>query len=154
MMIATDHLMFGEAAHSQIPTEQEPVWSRKTLIPVTATLTGEYKPSAVPRADDLSWYSLFRCNAAGANTGNIILLFFIFMFNTFMSTRCRIVLLFICLISWVPMISGIISVFSQFYTFLNYLYSIFKGFNAIKQMLSVVQRSWKTVLQALLLDAQ
>ena len=52
-MIATDHLMFGEAAHSQIPTEQEPVWSRKTLIPVTATLTGQYYPY-IPRADYLS----------------------------------------------------------------------------------------------------
>ena len=41
MMIATDHLMCGEDAHSQIPTEQELVWSRKTLIPVTVTLTGE-----------------------------------------------------------------------------------------------------------------
>ena len=61
MMIATDHLMFGEAAHSQIPTEQEPVWSRKTLILVTATLTGWLMldvdtVSTIPRADYLSWY--------------------------------------------------------------------------------------------------
>ena len=58
MMIATDHLMCGEAAHSQIPTEQELVWSRKTLIPVTATLTGEHVKETIiyyiPRADHLS----------------------------------------------------------------------------------------------------
>ena len=59
MMIATDHLMCGEAAHSQIPTEQELVWSRKTLIPVTATLTGWLMldvdtVSTIPRADYLS----------------------------------------------------------------------------------------------------
>ena len=34
--------VWQEDAHSRIPTELEPVWSQNTLIPVTATLTGEH----------------------------------------------------------------------------------------------------------------